>query len=104
MSKLYLIITNASTGSKLGIVIELLQVRLIPGPDDPYIWKVLPEKKELFLRTFLKNISDYSIGAYKELCKGVGIIFKAIQVTATVKINFIKVQGVIILVNMYKMP
>ena len=86
----------------MGIVIELLQVRLIPGPDNPYIWKVLPEKEELFLRIFLKNISDYSISAYKELYKGVGIMFKAIQVIATVKINSTKAQGVIILVNIYK--
>jgi len=39
---------------------------------------VLLKKEELFLRIFLKNISDYSIGVYKELYKGVGIIFKAI--------------------------
>jgi len=62
----------------LGIIIEPLQVCLIPGPDNPYIWKVLLEKEELFLRIFLKNISDHSIGAYKELYKGVGITFKAI--------------------------
>ena len=87
----------------MGIVIELLQVRLIPGPDNPYIWKVLPEKEELFSRIFLKNISNYSIGAYKELCERVGIIFEAVQVTATAKINFAKVQGVIISVNVCKM-
>jgi len=39
---------------------------------------VLPEKEGLFLRIFLKNISDYSIGAYKELYKGVSITFKAV--------------------------
>ncbi|OCK88969.1 uncharacterized protein K441DRAFT_585978, partial [Cenococcum geophilum 1.58] len=53
-------------------------VRLIPSLDDPYIWRVLLEKEELFLRIFLKNISDYSIGAYKELYKGVSITFKAV--------------------------
>jgi hypothetical protein len=39
----------------------------------------LPEKKHLFL----KNISDHSIGAYKELCKGIGVAFEAIPVNAT---------------------
>jgi len=39
----------------------------------------LPEKKHLFL----KNISDHSIGAYKELCKGIGVAFEAVPVNAT---------------------
>jgi len=36
----------------------------------------LPEKRHLFL----KNISDHSIGAYKELCKGIGVAFEAVPV------------------------
>ena len=51
---------------------------------------MLLEKGELFLRIFLKNISDYSISTYKELYKGVSIIFEAIRVIATIKINSIK--------------
>jgi hypothetical protein len=39
----------------------------------------LPEKKHLFM----KNISDHSIGAYKELCKGIGVAFEAVPVKAT---------------------
>jgi len=39
----------------------------------------LPEKKHLFL----KNISDHSIGAYKELCKGIGVSFEAVPVDVT---------------------
>ena len=91
--------TNPSTESRLGIIIEPSQVRLIPGPDDPYIWKVLPEKGELFSKIFSKNISDHSIGAYKELCEGVGTTFEAVQVTATPKINSANAQGVTISVN-----
>jgi hypothetical protein len=49
-----------------------------------YVWKILPEKRELFLKIFLKNISDLSIGAYKELCKGVGLTFKAELVTTRI--------------------
>ena len=62
----------------MGIVIEPSQVHFILSLNNPYNWKVLPEKEELFLRIFLKNISNYSISAYKELYKGVSIIFKAI--------------------------
>jgi len=28
----------------------------------------------------MKNISDHSIGAYKELCKGIGVAFEAVPV------------------------
>ncbi|KAF1964846.1 hypothetical protein BU23DRAFT_630329 [Bimuria novae-zelandiae CBS 107.79] len=60
--------------SRLGIVVEPAQVRLLPSPDNPYAWRFLPEKKHLFS----KNISDHSINAYKELCDGVGKTFEAI--------------------------
>lgn len=65
--------------NRLGIKIEPSQVRLITRADDPYTWKVLPEKRHLFL----KNISDHSIGAYKELCKGIGVAFEAVPINAT---------------------
>ena len=58
----------------MGISIEPSQVRLITGTDDRYTWKVLPEKKHLFS----KNISDHSIGAYKELCEGISVAFEAV--------------------------
>ena len=64
--------------SRTGIEIEPSQVRLIPRPDDPYTWKVLPEKKYLFS----KNISDHSISAYKELCGEIGVLFEAVPVAA----------------------
>ena len=31
----------------------------------------------------MKNISDHSIGAYKELCKGIGVAFEAVPVNTT---------------------
>jgi len=58
----------------LGIIIEPSQVRLITTDDDPYGWAVLPEKRHLFS----KNLSNHSIGAYKELCECVGISFEAV--------------------------
>jgi hypothetical protein len=66
----------------LEIIVELLRVRLIPGADDQYTWKMLPEKTELLSKIFEKNLSDYSIRAYKELCQGVGVTFEAVPVTA----------------------
>jgi DNA repair ATPase RecN len=69
---------NASE-KKVGILIEPSQVRLVTGADDLYTWKVLPQKKHLFS----KNISDHSIGAYKELCEGIDSAFEAVPVTTT---------------------
>ncbi len=59
---------------KLGISIEPAEVRLITSGDDPYTWQTLPEKQHLFE----KHLSKHSIGAYRELCRGVGVSFEAI--------------------------
>jgi len=59
----------------------------------------LLEKKHLFI----KNISNYSIGAYKELYKGISITFEAIPINTTTKTgleNFI--QDILILIKVYK--
>ena len=50
-----------------------MQVRLITGADDPYAWKVLPEKEHLFK----KHLSKHSIGAYVELWREVRVPFEA---------------------------
>jgi hypothetical protein len=65
--------------SKISIAIKPSQVRLILSADDPYSWKVLPEKKYLFS----KNISDHLINAYKELCGEIGVLFEAVPVKTT---------------------
>ena len=59
--------------AKLGITIEPAEVRLITSAEDPYIWQMLPEKSHLFKRQLSKHI----IGAYKELCREVGVSFEA---------------------------
>jgi len=56
-------VANTTTKIRIGITIKPSQVRLIPGVDNPYSWKVLPEKKYFFF----KNISDYSISTYKKI-------------------------------------
>jgi len=53
-------------------------VRLITNGDDPYTWAALPGKEHLFS----KHMSGHSIGAYKELCEGIGVTFEALPVTA----------------------
>jgi hypothetical protein len=75
------------------------QIRIIPKAQDLYIWKFVPEKKELFSKISLKNISDLSIGAYKELCKGVGLMFKAELVTT--KISIANTPDSILSANVY---
>jgi hypothetical protein len=72
-------VANTTPESRIGIAIEPSQVRLIPGADDPYSWKVLPEKKYLFS----KNMSDHSISAYKELYGEIGVLFEAVPVKTT---------------------
>ena len=65
--------------TKLGILIELADVRLITSANDPYTWQILAEKEHLFKR----NLSKHSIGAYRELCRGVGVSFEAILAPAS---------------------
>ena len=60
--------------AKLGISIEPAEVRLITSANDPYTWQILPEKEHLFK----KHLSKHSIGAYRELCRGVDVSFEAV--------------------------
>ena len=60
--------------TKLGISIEPAEVRLILSATDPYTWQILSEKEHLFK----KHLSKHSIGAYRELCRGVGVSFEAV--------------------------
>ena len=59
--------------AKLGVTIEPVEVWLITSAEDLYIWQMLPEKSHLFK----KQLSKYTIGAYKELCREVGVSFEA---------------------------
>jgi hypothetical protein len=59
---------------KLGILVEPVNVRLLPDLQDGYKWSVLPEREHLFT----KQLSKYSIGAYMELCREVGKSFEAV--------------------------
>ncbi|KAI1463201.1 uncharacterized protein F4812DRAFT_447445 [Daldinia caldariorum] len=62
---------------RLGINIPPSQVRLQSTRNDGYAWQVLPEKQHLFS----KNLSDHSVGAYRDLCEGVGVTFEAVRAT-----------------------
>lgn len=57
------------------MVISPADVRLLPTLDDPYEWKILPEKKHLFS----KHMSKHSKGAYQELIREAGSSFEAIH-------------------------
>ena len=54
------------------------EVRLSPGSNDSYTWKILPEKRRAFSKIFTKNLSQHSINAYKALYEGVGVSFEAV--------------------------
>jgi DNA anti-recombination protein RmuC len=49
-------------------------VRFITSADDPYTWKVLPEKEHLFK----KQLSKHSTREYMELWREVGVSFEAV--------------------------
>lgn len=69
---------NILEENRLGISVEPSQVRLITNGDDPYTWAAFPGKEHLFS----KHLSEHSIGAYKELCNGIGVSFEVLPVTA----------------------
>ena len=52
-------------------------MRLNPGPNDPYEWEILAEKRGAFSEIFSRNLSQHSINAYKALCEGVEKSFEA---------------------------
>ena len=62
---------------KLGLSIKPEDVRLMTNADDPYSWQALPEKDHLFK----KQLSKHSIGAYRALCREVGVSFEAVLTT-----------------------
>jgi hypothetical protein len=58
-------------------------------------------KKAPFLK---KNISNYSITAYKELYKGINLAFKAILIITITLIRLVKyMQETLILIKVYKL-
>ena len=57
-------------------MIEPANVRLVTSADDRYASGVLPEKRHLSR----KQISKNSIGAYRELCREIGVFFEAVSV------------------------
>jgi len=64
--------------NRLGISVESSQVRLITNGDGSYTWAALPGKEH----PFSKHMSEHSIEAYKKLCEGIEVTFKALPVTA----------------------
>ncbi|KAI3341943.1 hypothetical protein F4824DRAFT_486381 [Ustulina deusta] len=60
---------------QLGLHLNPSQVRLNTTRNDAYSWETLPEARHLFS----KNLSDHSVGAYKELCDNVGVTFEAVR-------------------------
>ncbi|WQF89382.1 hypothetical protein CDEST_14396 [Colletotrichum destructivum] len=59
----------------LGLEINPQQVRLLPHEDDLYTWDVSENKRHLFK----KHLSKLSTGPLMELCREVGLSFRAIR-------------------------
>ena len=74
-----MISTLTCKGTKLGVTVEPEQVRLIPTADDPYAWRIVPEKEHLFRKEILnKHLSKHSIGAYRHLYRAIGESLEAV--------------------------
>src|SRR5256885_2574022 len=67
------------TESSLGISVSPAELRNITGPQDPYKWVSLPEKRYLFE----KHLSKHCTRAYREICVGVGEAFEAVPTDAS---------------------
>ena len=52
------------------------------------LWAVLPEKKHLFA----KQLSKHSIGAYMELCRGVGVSYEGINESECAEVSATMLQ------------
>lgn len=61
------------------MVVYPAEVRLIPGPRDPYRWQRQPSKEYLFQR----NLSKHSAKAYMDLFQSVGVSIKAVHPSAS---------------------
>ena len=70
------------------MLINPIDVRLITSADDPYVWKVPPEKEHLFK----KHLSKHSIGVYMELWREVSVSFEAVLASKPNKCTQIKLQ------------
>jgi len=86
--------------AKLGILIEPVEVRLITSSNDPYTWQILPEKQHLFK----KHLSKHSIGAYRELCRGIDVLFEAVLAPESNNAAERKVHGQRLGVRGYLLP
>jgi hypothetical protein len=63
--------TKTSEEERLGLFVEPSQVRLVPGPHDPYRRDYPPRLRTLFKR----NMSKQTVSVYKALYQGVGKSF-----------------------------
>lgn len=75
LSSLLISFTDIWQDNRLGISIDVSQVRLKTNPDDFYAWERIEEKEHLFT----KNLSDLSINYLRELCEGVNKSFIAVR-------------------------
>ncbi|KAK5093984.1 hypothetical protein LTS08_008768 [Lithohypha guttulata] len=59
---------HSGTEQQTGLDIDPLEVRLVPGPADPYVWQYGPEQQHLFR----KQLSKHNLGAYRQICQHLG--------------------------------
>ena len=83
---------------QLGILVSPSSVRLIPHPEDRYMWIRRRERDHLFS----KQLSKHSIGGYTELCREIGVSIDVVlgdSATAGIGLNGVEVCCVCFLIN-----
>ena len=86
--------------AELRLSIEPAEVRLITSGDDLHAWQILLEMQHLFK----KHMSKHSIGAYRELYRGVGVSFEAVPAPETNNAAKRKAHGQRLEVRGYILP
>ncbi|KAK5308901.1 hypothetical protein LTR70_010751 [Exophiala xenobiotica] len=64
----------SGTEQQLGLDVDPAEVRLVPGPADPYAWQYGPEQEHLFR----KQLSKHTVSAYRQICQHLGHAIQAV--------------------------
>ncbi|KAK5073343.1 hypothetical protein LTR70_010377 [Exophiala xenobiotica] len=58
----------SAPAQQLGLDVDPADVRLVPGPTNPYVWRHGLEQEHLFR----KQLSKHNVSAYRQICQHLG--------------------------------
>ncbi|KAK5077416.1 hypothetical protein LTR24_009663 [Lithohypha guttulata] len=65
---------TSGPAQQLGLDVDPADVRLVPGPADPYAWRYGLEQEHLFRR----QLSKHNVSAYRQICQHLGHAIQAV--------------------------